>query len=75
VTCVDGSVDEDIIDDRFARYFSKVCANNTTSGSERLAREYRIMRSRYVGQLFNDCHLFDVELVHNVITNMTRKPS
>ena len=72
VTCVDGSVDEDIIAEQFAQYFSKVCANNTTSGSERLAREYRIMRSQYVGELFNDCHLFDAELVHNVITNMKR---
>ena len=30
------------------------------------------MRSQYVGELFNDCHLFDAELVHNVITNKKR---
>jgi len=51
------SVDEDIIAEQFAQYFSKLCANNTTSGSERLAHEYRIMRSQYVGQLFNNYHL------------------
>jgi len=33
VTCVDLSVDEDIIAKRFAQYFAKFCANSTASGS------------------------------------------
>jgi len=61
VTCIDGIANENVIADRFAQHFAKVCTNNSASGSARLADEYRLLRSSYVGQAFDDSYLFDEE--------------
>jgi len=54
--------------------YAKVCTNNSASGADRLAHDYSIMRSGYVGDLLNDsCRpIFDAELVQTVINKMNR---
>jgi len=72
ITCVNGIADDNAIADKFAQHFAKVCTNNSASGFDRLAHDYSIMRSGYVGHLFNDSCLFDAELVQNMINKMKR---
>jgi len=43
--CVDGIADDNVIADKFAQHFAKVCTNNSASGADRLAHDYSIMKS------------------------------
>jgi len=74
VTCVDGIADDNDIADKFPQHFAKVCTNNSESGADRLAHDYSIMKSGYIGDLLNDsCRpIFDAELVQTVINKMNR---
>ena len=61
-----------VIADKFAKHFANVCTNNSVSGSVRLAREYKCMRSGYAGYVLSESCMFDAELVQNVINKMKR---
>ena len=67
---IDGSVDSQLIANKFADHFVSVCTPLTQQGSDRLKREYQESRLNYVGDL-NEQE-FDVELVDHVIREMSK---
>jgi len=64
---VEGSVDPDIVVEKFASHFSSAYMHNNEDRSKALCAEYDHVRSSYCAFLRTDNHTMDTELVSNVI--------
>ena len=73
-TCleVDGSVDADIIADRFAQYFSLCYSCNDVKQKDILEREYSELRDNYHGLPPTTEILFNTELVSKIVATLKR---
>jgi len=72
VNSVNGLTDHEGIADIFVSYFSKACNSNTAAGALRLRQTYERMHASYLGQDTDDVHIFDAELIENVICKKMR---
>jgi exonuclease III len=68
---VDGIVDPHQVADNFSNHFQKSCTNLSGSSS-RLADQYNVMRSNYVGDPILEELSFDAQLIEQVINNLKR---
>jgi hypothetical protein len=69
---VDGCVDSDLIAEKFAQHFAKAYTSIDAARADELKAEYVAMRGDYCGTPLMDDHLFDVELVGNIISDLKR---
>ena len=69
---VDGSVDEDVIAEKFVKHFSNCFSCNDENRSDILKDEYMRLRENYVGLPSSDHITFDTELVSKVVLNLHR---
>ena len=69
---VEGCSDVNIIADKFAQFFYQCCSANSSTRAAELHAEFTRMRVNYCGSAFNDEHLFDVELISNIIFKLKR---
>jgi len=67
---VDGSIDSEVVANKFANHFHKAYSCNNTSRAAELYSEYRTNRCNYQGLPLTED--FNVELVSRVIYNMKR---
>ena len=67
---VDGSVDEDVIAEKFVKHFSNCFSCNDENRSDILKDEYMRLRENYVGLPSSDHITFDTELVSKVVLNI-----
>lgn len=69
---IDGTIDAATITEHFAEHFRKTCSHLTLDGADRLKSQYNNMRQNYCGMPNTNRHLFDAELVENIIANLKR---
>ena len=67
---VNGIVDSKKIAEQFACYFAKTCTNSSAAGAQRLIGHYERLRRVYCGNSTREDHMFDAELVENVISKL-----
>ena len=64
---VEGSVDPDVVVEKFASHFSSAYMHNNEDRAKALCAEYNHVHSNYCGFLKTNDHTIDTELVSNVI--------
>ena len=69
---VDGCVDDTVIADKLASHFGSSYSCNNEQRAIELQNAYTSMRAGYLGLPLTEEHLFDVELVSNVIQKLKR---
>ena len=69
---VDGCVDDTVIADKLASHFGSSYSCNNEQRAIELQNAYTSMRASYLGLPLTEEHLFDVELVSNVIQKLKR---
>ena len=69
---VNGHLDPDLIVNSFMEHFQTICTDTKTKESCDLQTTYENRRSNYIGAPLTNTHLFDAELVEDVICNMHR---
>ena len=69
---VKGSVDANIIAEKFSDHFSKSYAANNPDRANCLYEEYAILRDNYIGFPANCINSFDAEKVGNIILSLSR---
>ena len=69
---VEGSVDANIIAEKFSDHFSKSYAANNSDRANCLYEEYAILRDNYIGFPANCINSFDAEKVGNIIFSLSR---
>jgi len=68
----DGSVDADVIAEKFVKHFSNCFSCNDENRRDILKDEYIRLRENYLGLLSSDHISFDTELVSKVVLNLHR---
>ena len=64
-------VDDVNIASSFAEFFAKACSCNSYERSSQLKHEYHELRNGYIGSMFTDAYLFDVQLVDSIVRQLT----
>ena len=70
---VDGSVDPEVITNKFADHFRAFIICNNPDKAELLKQSYLDLRATYCGLPATDTHKIDTELVSRTITNLKRR--
>ena len=68
---VDGCADNSTIAHKFMEHFSSVCTSVNQAHSQTLKSDYLELRRNYVGTPLTDEYRFDVELIADVIVNLS----
>ena len=69
---VNGLANKNAIAAKFAEHFAESCFPNCDLRNAQLKADYEAMRTKYVGLLYSDDHVFDVELVDKIITGLKK---